>query len=363
MGADAGGGPTHHESMRRARAASPRGASPRAGVPRREALKITAVAGVSLVLGGGLLKALIQQGRLHLIRRTRTQLGTFVTITVIHPDREAARRLVDAGFTEMSRLEGLLSRHRSDTPLARLNRDGLLADAPPELIEVLGRALEYSELSDGAFDVTVAPVLELYSSRSSLGAAPPTDADVAAALPLVGYRGVHVDRTSVTFDRPGMSVTLDGIAKGYIVDRTVAAMVETGAEQVTVDAGGDVASGGKDVGAGLPVGIQDPRDPRAVLEVLELHGTAIATSGDYVQSFTEDRTLHHILDPRTGRSPKHTSAVTVVTPTAMDADALSTAVLVLGPRDGLGLLDRLDDVEGLIVTKSQDQIRSRGFGR
>jgi FAD:protein FMN transferase len=337
------------------------------GLPRREALRITAVAGVGLALGGGLLATVLRQAGLHRARVTRTQLGTLVTITVVHPDAAVAREMVDAAFAEIERLEGILSRHRPDTPLARLNRDGVVADAPHELTHVVGRALEYGSLTAGAFDVTVGPLLALYASHFEDGTggaetAPP-EADVRAALSRVDYRTVGVRGTEIRLDLPGASLTLDGIAKGYVVDRAVATLADAGAGRVIVDAGGDMAAASVP-GSEEPwrVAVQDPRSAGA-LGVVELSGECIASSGDYMQAFTRDLRHHHIVDPRTGRSPDHTSGVTVVAPTAMDADALSTAAFVLGPREGLALLDGLDGVEGLIVTKAQEQLRTRGFAR
>lgn len=333
-------------------------------MPRRQALRITAVAGVSLALGGGMVTALVRRAGLHRVRVTRTRMGTLVTITVLHPDPLVAQRMVATAFTEMGRLEDILSRHKPGSPVSRLNSDGAVGDAPHELVEVVRRALEYSSLTRGAFDITVAPLLELYSSRFSRTGVPPRDWEVAEALSLVDYRGVDLDDEVITFERPGMSVTLDGIAKGYIVDRTVEVLKGAGAERVMIDAGGDMASAGRGpTDEPWHVAIQDPHAADGYLGLLRLRGECVATSGDYIQVFTEDRRFHHILDPRTGRSPDHTSAVTVVTPTAMDADALSTAIFVLGPTDGLELLARLEDVEGVIVTKEQDVLRTRGLSR
>jgi len=157
---------------------------------------------------------------------------------------------------------------------------------------------------------------------------------------------------------------LDGIAKGYIVDRAVEVLRRRGADRVLVNAGGDMASAGEALGgAAWRIGLQDPRVPDGNLGVVQLQGESVATSGDYMQYLTPDMSLHHILDPRTGSSPGHTSGVSVVAPSAMAADALSTAALVLGPRAGIELLDRLDGIEGMIVMKDQAVLRSRGLGR
>lgn len=324
------------------------------GISRRQALKITAVSGIALALGGGAIREVLRRAGVHRIRRTRTQLGTRVTVTVVHPDVEVARETVDATFQEMERLESILSRYRAETPVSRLAREGTITDAPPELVEVLARARELSARTDGAFDVTVAPLLELYGARAG-------KAEVDAALSLVDFRRLRLGpgEGEVVLERPGMALTLDGIAKGYVVDRAVATLVASGSDRVLVEAGGDLAARSDE---GWDVAIQDPHDPGGSLGVLRLRGRGVATSGDYVQAFTQDRRHHHIVDPRTGRSPDHTSGVTVVAPSAMDADALSTAAFVLGPRDGLALLEETEGVEGLIVGKDGSQVSTGGFG-
>ncbi len=330
---------------------------------RQQFLRITGVAGVSLAFGGGLVKALLRQA-VHRIRETRVQMGTLVTVSVVHPDPATARRMVAAVFAEMERLESMLSRYRAGTFISQLNRDGVVHGAPIEVVHVVQTALEYSAITHGAFDVTVAPVLDLYRSSFDRTGAPPPESEVEEALSLVGYRHVFVDDGTIAFAKPGMSVTLDGIAKGYIVDQAVRVLTELGAERVLIDAGGDMGSvGERSPGEGWRVAIQHPRNEKSYLGTLQLHGESVATSGDYLQYFTEDKRFHHILDPRTGTSPDHTSAVTIVTGTAMQADALATAIFVLGPQDGLRLLNQLEDVEGMIVTKGQDVFKSTGLSR
>ena len=333
-------------------------------VDRRQALRITAVAGASIALGGGLVSELFRRAALHRVSESRTRLGTVVTITVVHPDAGAARHMVSTAFSELERLEALLSRHREGTAVHELNTTGELAPAPRELIDVLDKSTKVSEISNGAFDVTVAPLLDLYSSWFRREAGPPTSERVQDALELVDYRGVRVEDHRVTLADPRMSVTLDGIAKGYIVDRTVSVLESAGAERVLVNAGGDMATAGVgSVDDPWLVSVQDPADELGYVELVRLMGDSIATSGDYMRTFTEDRRFHHIVDPRTGLSPDHASSASVVARTAMEADALSTAALVLGPVQGPALLDRLSDVEGVIVTKNGEKISTKGMSR
>ena len=338
--------------------------TPGRSLPRRQALRITATVGVSAVLGGGLLRAALERAGLHRVRQTRTQMGTLVTISAVHPDAEAARMMVASTFDEIERLESLLSRHRVGTPVWSLNETGVVRAPPRELLEVVRKGMDYWALTAGAFDMTIAPLLNLYySSFAETGVAPPRE-EIQRALALVGSEHVRVSDGEIAFEKAGMAVTLDGIAKGYIVDRAVEVLRKRGAERVLVNAGGDMASAGEALGGDAwRIALQDPRVPDGSLGVVRLQGESIATSGDYMQFLTPDMSLHHILDPRTGLSPEHTSGVSVVAPSAMAADALSTATLVLGPGEGMELLDRLDGIEGMIITKDQTVLRSRGLGR
>ena len=333
-------------------------------LPRRQVLRITAAVGASAIFGGGLIRAALERAGLHRVRQTRTQMGTLVTISAVHPDEAAARAMVVATFDEMERLEGLLSRHRTGTPIWSLNETGVVHAPPREVLDVVSTGLDYSTLTGGAFDITIAPLLNLYNSSFSQTGVAPSQDDVRRALALVGSQHVRASEREIAFEMPGMAVTLDGIAKGYIVDRAVEVLGQRGAERVLVNAGGDMASAGEPLESDAwRIGLQDPRVAKGSLGTLRLRGESVATSGDYVQYLTPDMSLHHIIDPRTGSSPAHTSGVSVVAPSAMVADALSTATLVLGPGEGMDLLDRLDGIEGMIVAKDQSILRSRGLSR
>lgn len=329
---------------------------------RRQLLRITAVVGVGSSLGLGVVAELVRRARLHRITETRTRMGTVVTMTVVHDDPERAHAMVSDAFGEMDRLERILSRHRPDTPVARLNSGGRVDQAPPELLTVLRHAAAYARRTEGAFDITVAPLLELYAAASRTSSGVPLRSDVSRALELVGHQRVEIGERSVRLSRPGMAVTLDGIAKGWIVDRTVVTLERGGAERVLVDAGGDMTARGEPDGP-WRVALQDPADARRARGVVHLSGRSVATSGDYMRTFTEDRRHHHIVDPRTGSSPTHTSSVTVVAASAMEADALSTAALVLGPERAPDVLAGFDGVDALLVAKDGGETRTPGMGR
>ena len=335
---------------------------PRGGVSRRDALRITATTGLAAAFGGGVTLNVLRQLGLRRVSETRERMGTVVTLTVVHPDADAAHATISAAFAEIDRLEAIFSRHRGDSALGRLNATGALVDAPRELTDVLGRARQISEASSGAFDVTVLPLVRLYEeSFARRGRAPQAD-EIDDARARVGFDAVEVRDSGIRLGRPGMAVSLDGIAKGFIVDRTLEGMVAAGAERVLVNAGGDMAAGGAgSLRDPWTIGLQDPNDPRDVLGLVRLGGAAVATSGDYMQAFSEDRRFHHIVDPRTGFSPPETSSVNVVAGSAADADALSTALMVLGPIEGCALLEATPGAEGMIVTKEGIQMASTGM--
>jgi thiamine biosynthesis lipoprotein len=290
-------------------------------------------------------------------------MGSPVTLTVLHPERRVARGLAEAAFDEMERLEGILSRHRADTALSALNREGVLRDPPRELVELLRQALAVAERSRGGFDPTVGPLVALQERSFREEGRPPRGEEVAAALARVDFRAVRVSVDEIRLDRTGMSLTLDGIAKGFIVDRVVARLARAGADELLVNAAGDMAAvGGGEDGEGWSVGIEDPRVPGEVRGSLRLGGGGVATSGDYLQRFTADGVHHHILDPRTGESPVELTSVTVLAPSAMLADALATGVMVLGARDGLAWLDREEGVEGEVMLRTGEVERTRGWG-
>lgn len=257
-----------------------------------------------------------------------------------------------ATFAEMERLIALFDWRRADSPLARLNETGLLRHPPPELVDLLRQAALYSEASGGAFDVTVQPLV----AASRAGKTP-----AISQSRLVDYRQLQISPTQIKLVQPSMAVTLDGIGKGRVVDGGTAVLQAQGFPHVMVEAGGDLVGRGRR-GDGRPwqVGINHPRR-NDLLGVLPISEQAMATSGDYQHSFTQNRAAHHIIDPRRGVSPADLASVTVLAPTATAADALSTALMVLGPERGLALVERLPHVAALLVTKEMDIIRSAGF--
>jgi thiamine biosynthesis lipoprotein len=285
---------------------------------------------------------------------TRVLMGTVVNLAVIGDDATAARQTIADTLAEMERLIALFDHRQPHSPLARLNQTGQLADPPAELTAIIQQAQQYGDLTGGAFDISVKPLLDAH--RAGL----PIDAYLA----VVDYRQIETSAAQIRLGQPGMALTLDGIAKGRVVDGATAVLQARGFQNILVEAGGDLMGlGMRPDGAPWRVGLAHPRATTdgALLRVLPLAAQAAATSGDYQHSFSQDFRQHHIVNPRTGYSPSELASVTVLAPSAADADALSTAVMVLGGEAGLALAARLPHVEALVVTKALEVRQTAGF--
>lgn len=332
---------------------------PRSLLPtRREALRILAVSGAA---AGAWALARRGPGAAEGITLTRSLMGTGLTLSVVGTDRAAARAAALDMVAEMEALEAVLSAYRPDSQVSRLNATGRVAGPAPILLDTLRLAARVSALGEGAFDLTVQPILALYDGRRPRAALPPPAA-VAAARARVDYRAVHLGDDAVVLASPDVAITVDGIATGLIIDRGVATLRERGFDNVLVDVGGDIMLSGEHA-AGVPwrVGIRNPRPGVALLARFEASNRAVATSGDYMHPFTPDLAQHHIVDPRTGYSPTELASSTILAPDAASADALSTLTLVLGARRACDLLASLPGCEGYFVAKDGTVTRTSGF--
>ena len=307
---------------------------------------------------------------LTVFRRRALAFGSHIQLTVATDSREHALRALTAALAEIEQLESLLSLYRPDSALCRLNRNGRIDDADPRLLDVLGAAARWSLASAGAFDVTVQPLWQLYADQARHGRVP-DDRAVQAVLGRVGWQHLAVAEGSAHFLRPAMALSLNGIAQGYATDRALAQLHRHGIGNALVDAGEFAALGLRPSPSPSPslsgpptpwsVAVRDPRLVGKALGTVSMSDMALATSGDYEFSFTEDRVHHHIFDPRVGRSPRELAAVTVQASNATDADALSTACMVLGVQAGLALLEGTPGAQGLFVRKDLSVVKTPGF--
>jgi thiamine biosynthesis lipoprotein len=324
---------------------------------RRRFLKRAGLAAMAggLLAGAGWM-VLKRGANLWQVQHERTLMATSVSITCLAEDREAAAYAIDAAFAHMAMVAAELTRFDAASPLSRLNRDGHLHIVPPHLHAVLREARSISGLTDGAFDATVLPELRYFETlRGVHGLDAGERAAIAQRDRVVDYHGLMLGATGVRFEKPDMAVTLDGIAKGYVVDQGIATLSAAGIEYAIVDAGGDTRTiCGSDPSRHWNVGIIDPQDVGRIAAVVQVRNAALSTSGNYRVFFSTDRRLFHIVDPHAGGSPQAYSSVTVVAERSVMADGLSTGTFSM-PLPQLAALMQAHEHQWLVFSRTGDR--------
>ena len=282
----------------------------------------------------------------------QVSMGTVIEITLVSEDGEAAQKASLQAFQEIRRIEQLMSPWIETSDVSRLNRSvgKEWVKISPETLEVIQRSQKISGLSEGAFDITIAPLTQLWRKARERGA-PPSSEEVKKILDLVSYRNLLIQSDGKAFlKKKGMAIDLGGIAKGYAVDRAFEILTSLGYKNLIVNAGGDLRAGGLKNNQLWSIGIQNPRLPEKVMATISVSDSAIATSGDYEKFFFhQGKRYHHILNPKTGFPADRCRSVTVLAADAMTADAMATAVFILGPEKGYALCQKIGGVECLIV--------------
>jgi thiamine biosynthesis lipoprotein len=315
------------------------------------------------VLAVTLLFACAGSARAEWYAREEAIMGTRIAVELAAGDAAAAEKAIDAVIAEMHRIDVLMSVYKPDSQVSRVNRDAAAGPVKvdPELAALVARALEFSEMSGGAFDITYASVGYLYDYRAHKH---PSDSQIAAALPGINWRHVVVDlpASTIRFTRPGVRIDLGGIAKGYAVDTSIAILQTLGITHATVTAGGDSRIIGDRDGRPWIVGIRHPDDKDRVIARIPLEDAAISTSGDYERYFDEGGVrYHHIIDPKTGKSPHGVRSVTIIAPTSTLAEGLTKSVFIMGPERGLALVEGKTDCDAVVVTAEGKVVYSKGL--
>jgi len=290
-------------------------------------------------------------------------MGTEIGVYLWHDDPQVGPRALEAVFTEVARLDRLMSTYIEESRISEINRDAASrpVEAGDELFGLILRSLDIAVLTRGAFDITYDSVGQHYDFRQGRR---PDDETVAAELPLIDYRLVEANRGdgTVKFLQSGVRINLGGIAKGYAVERGIQVLQRFGVRHARVTAGGDTRLLGDRRGQPWMVGIRDPRDENSVAVTLPLEDEAISTSGDYERFFEEDgERYHHIIVPSTGTSAGDVHSATIIGPDAVLTDALSTSVFVLGVDQGLRLIATLPDYEGIVIDADGKMFYSDGL--
>lgn len=302
----------------------------------------------------------IQRQKVQPLKRSQMIMGTMVEITVMPPDEQA----IEAAFEEMKKVDTLMSTYKENSEVSILNREGE-NHLSTETLQVIGEAINFSEITGGAFDITCRPLINLWK-KAKKEQVIPSPQEIKEALSLVGYEKIKIlpEGDVVRFKQKGMQIDLGGIAKGYAVDRAIEALRKNGIRRALVNAGGDLyALGNGPGGEKWKVGIQDPREEDKLLGIIKVKDVGVATSGDYQRYFTiEGKRLSHIVNPKTGQTVQDVPmSVTVIAPHATTTDALATGVFVLGPQKGMELIESLPQVEGMIVSEGMKRITSKGW--
>jgi thiamine biosynthesis lipoprotein len=316
-------------------------------------------------------------GRADVDSGKRVVMGTFARVIGVAADSGTAKRCIEAAFAEITKVDELMSDYKGDSEISEVNRDGSkrAVKVSEPTYKVLQKAVEFSKLTGGAFDVTVGPLVDLWRSAEEANSIP-TDTEFAEVRSMVGYDKLILDSNEMTvrFAAKGMRLDLGGIAKGYAIDGAVGAMQKEGALGGMIDIGGDIQCFGAppEGKERWRIGLQDSRavggEPGQgqILMVLELTDAAIATSGDY-QRFVliEGERYSHIIDAETGYGSDELTSVTIIGKSAIDADLLATAVSVMGVEGGLALVEERPDTEAILVTSAPEHklIKSSGAER
>jgi FAD:protein FMN transferase len=296
-------------------------------------------------------------------RREEAIMGTAIEAELWAESADEAEDALDRVMAEMHRIDRTMSPHRADSELSRINRDAGHRPVPlsAEMQRLVARALELSALSEGAFDISYAAAGQLYDYRA--GVAPDPQA-LRQACQNVDWRALVLDPRAGTlrFGRPGMRIDLGGFAKGHAVDNAIALLKARGIRHAMVAAGGDSHLLGDRRGRPWTMAVRDPRRAGEVVAVLPLQDVAVSTSGDYERYFERDGVRHHhVLDPRTGTSPREVRSVTILADDGLSSEGLSKTVFVLGVARGLQLIETLPGVDAVVVDAQGELHYSSGL--
>lgn len=336
------------------------------GMSRRAFLSLTGTLSLGVAtLGVPLPSEAVKFDRtLYKVSKSHLGMGTFINMITFHPSPGEAEEAMGRAFEEISRLTAFMTRFESTSYIGHLNGNGFLGDPPTEVMEVLSSSLHYHRLSGGAFDITIKPVVDLYQESFRVNHGPPSSKDLKEAVEKVGSRYLKITENSASFGRSGMEVTLDGIAKGYIVDRAMDLLRQQKIEHALINAGGDIlVHGGKGKNKPWKIGIQDPMKRKGQVDVVSLNNGAIATSGNYEVFFDREKLFHHLIKPNSGSPAPETASVTIRAASCMEADAIATSVYAMGPARGNQFIGQLPAIEGLVINSQGKKRPSPGWKR
>jgi thiamine biosynthesis lipoprotein len=293
-------------------------------------------------------------------------MGSQLRVAAWTTDEARAIDAFEDVFREFDRLEAVLSIWKDGSDVVRINQNAGITPVPvsEDTITVLREAAEASALTRGKFDITFGVLADIWRFDHDQDNVIPDRQLIEARLTRIDYRAVQIDGTAKTafITRPGMRVHLGGIGKGYAIDRAIALLKDRGFSDFLIQSGGDLYVAGNDGDQPWQLGIADPRAEHEPFATLQISDATLSTSGDYERFFMKDgKRYHHLLDPDFGEPARGCRSVTIVAASAVLADVLSTGVFIMGPDEGMQLIEQLPDVEGVIVTADNEVLISSGL--
>lgn len=306
----------------------------------------------------------LQSARAEWVERVEDGImGTRIAVELWADNREQGNAAIDAVLAEMRRVDKDMSTYKPDSEVSIVNAQAAKAPVKisQELFDLLTQALEYSRITEGAFDITYASVGYLYDFRNRVK---PDEAQIEKALPGINYRHVLLDpkTRSVKFAQPGVRIDLGGIGKGHAVDQGIRILQARGISHALVTAGGDSRIIGDRFGQPWVVGIRHPDRKEEVIARIPLEDSALSTSGDYERYFDENGVrYHHIIDPKSGQSARKVRSATIIGPTATRTDGLSKTAFVLGAERAIEIYNRLEGIDAIVVTPDGRVLYTKGL--
>jgi thiamine biosynthesis lipoprotein ApbE len=299
-----------------------------------------------------------------LLKQTRMIMGTDAEVSIYSHDEKTAGNAIEGALDEMERMDRIMSNYKNDSELSKVNKKAAKSPVPcnAELLDVIEQSQYYSELSGGAFDITVSPIVSLWGFFREKGRVP-TKKEIENLLPAVSYKNIVINKstdpempTTIFFKNTQTQIELGAIGKGYAVDKALEVIKKSGVNNGCINLGGNIYVLGTPPGKNAwKVGVQHPRDGNEILGYLELKNEATATSGDYERFFEfNGKRYSHIMNPQTGRPVSGTIATTIVASTGTEVDALSTIVFVLGREKGMELIKKIPNADAMIAYEDKD---------
>ena len=297
------------------------------------------------------------------MERTEAIMGTRCYVELWADEPAKGNDAIDAVMAELRRIDSLMSHYKPESQLSQINQyaNERPVQVDKELFDLIRLSTHYSQITEGAFDITYASVGYLYNYPQHIR---PTEAQIRQALPAVNWRNMLLDEEhhTVRFEHPGMRIDLGGIGKGHAVDRGIDVLKARGIARALVTAGGDSRIIGDRIGRPWLVAIRHPDNPSKVVTRIPLSDSAVSTSGDYERYFDEDGVrYHHIIDPRTGHSASKVRSATILAPTATQTDGMSKTAFVLGAEKALEIINRMPEYDAVFVLPDGRVLYSNGL--